>query len=298
MGIDNEESYLTAVRSGRKRIGRKQRKQLWKVFAEFQRELAKRNMLTFEGVVHQARLAVEQGKFPKYRYVLVDELQDFGLEALRLIAAMSPIKEELPNPLCVVGDGHQRLYGNVPIALSRAGIEVRGRSRRLKINYRTSEQIRLLAHGLLTNMEIDDLDGGTETTIGDRSVFRGPDPQVEVCDSEESAAKAVTAWVKGLLDNLKLGTHEICVTPANSAILNRLEAAGIPTLELKPRQRDPGQEEQGVRYGTKKRIKGLEFKAVALLEDVNSDNKINRFSNYVAATRAREHLLYLKNPDQ
>ena len=101
----------------------------------------------------------------------------------------------------------------------------------------------------------------------------------------------------GLLGNLQLGTHEICVTPANNAILNSLEAAGIPTLELKPRQRDPGQEEQGVRYGTKKRIKGLEFKAVALLEDGNSDDKISRFSNYVAATRAREHLLYLKVPD-
>jgi len=104
-----------------------------------QRELAKRNLLTFEEVVHQVRLVVEQGKFPKYRYVLVDELQDFGLESLRLIAAISPIDEKLPNPLCVVGDGHQRLYGNAPIALSRAGIDVRGRSPRLKINYRTSE---------------------------------------------------------------------------------------------------------------------------------------------------------------
>lgn len=294
MGIDNEEGYLTVVRSGRKRIGRKQRKQLWKVFAEFQRELTKRNMLTFEGIVHQARLAVELGKFPKYRHVLVDELQDFGLEALRLLAAISPITEALPNPLCVAGDGHQRLYGNVPIALSRGGIDVRGRSRRLKINYRTSEQIRLVAHGILNNIEIDDLDGGTETTLGDRSVFRGPEPQIVDCDSPGEAAEAVTTWVQGLLD-LGLGSHEICVTPANSEILSALEEAGIPTLELKPRQRDPGQEEQGVRYGTKKRIKGLEFKAVALLENTDSDEGVNRFSNYVAATRARERLLYIKN---
>ena len=294
MGIDTEEGYLTIVRSGRKRMGRGQRKVLWKVFAEFQRELAKRNMLTFEGIVHQARLAVMQGKFPKYRYVLVDELQDFGLEALRLIAAISPIDESLPNPLCVVGDGHQRLYGNVPIALSRAGINVRGRSRRLKINYRTSEQIRLLAHGILNNVEIDDLDGGTVETTGDRSVFRGPEPQVVDCDNPDDAAKAVTTWIKGLIENVGLGTHEICVTPANDTILTRLEDAGIKTLELKPRQRDPGHEEQGVRFGTKKRIKGLEFKAVALISDTNdSDQKSIKFADYVAATRAREHLLVL-----
>jgi superfamily I DNA/RNA helicase len=91
--------------------------------------------------------------------VLVDELQDFGLEALRLIRALSPIEEGLGNPLCVVGDGHQRIYNRVPIPLSRAGIDVRGRSRRLKINYRTSEQIRQWAQGLLEGVEVDDLDG-------------------------------------------------------------------------------------------------------------------------------------------
>ncbi len=291
MGIDTEEGYLTVIRSGRKRLVRKQRKQLWKIFSEFQRELAKRNLLTFEGVVHQARLAVEQGKFHKYRYVLVDELQDFGLESLRLIAAVSPIEEELTNPLCVVGDGHQRLYGNVPIALSRAGINVRGRSRRLKINYRTSEQIRLLAHGILNNVEVDDLDGGTVETIGDRSVFRGPEPQIVNCSSQEEAAEAISIWVKGLIENTGLGTHEICITPANDAVLSNLENAGIKTLELKPRQKDPGQEEQGIRYGTKKRIKGLEFKAVALIADSSYEQKKSRFADYVAATRAREHLL-------
>jgi mRNA-degrading endonuclease RelE of RelBE toxin-antitoxin system len=291
MGLDSEEAYLTTVRSGRPRLGRKQRKALWKVFSDVQRELVKRNLLTFEGVVHQARLAVEQGQFPKYRYVLVDELQDFGLEGLRLIRALSPIEEGLDNPLCVVGDGHQRIYNRVPIPLSRAGIDVRGRSRRLKINYRTSEQIRQWAQGLLEGVEVDDLDGGLADTTGDRSVFRGPDPQVVSCKSMAESGQAVVAWVKGLLDT-GLGTHEICVTPTASEVVSALESAGIPTLELKPRQKDPGQEEPGVRYGTKKRIKGLEFKAVALFYGGGGHaDSVDRFANYVAATRAREHLL-------
>ena len=291
MGLDSEEAYLTTVRSGRPRLGRKQRRALWKVFSDVQRELAKRNLLTFEGVVHQARLAVELGQFPKYRYVLVDELQDFGLEALRLIRALSPIEEGLGNPLCVVGDGHQRIYNRVPIPLSRAGIDVRGRSRRLKINYRTSEQIRQWAQGLLEGVEVDDLDGGLADTTGDRSVFRGPDPQVVSCGSMAESGQAVVAWIKGLLD-AGLGTHEVCVAPTESEVVSALESAGIPTLEPKPRQKDPGQEEPGVRYGTKKRIKGLEFKAVALIhEGSEKDDSADRFANYVAATRAREHLL-------
>lgn len=293
MGIDNEEGYLTVIRSGRKRISRKQRKQLWKIFADFQRELIKRNMLTFEGIVHQARLVVEQGNFPQYRHVLVDELQDFGLEALRLIRAMSPIDKELMNPLCVVGDGHQRLYGNVAIPLNRAGINVVGRSRRLKINYRTSEQIRQWAHGLLHGLEVDDLDGNTVDTTGDRSVFRGDDPNVVQCTDYDEAGKVMVEWIQSL-KKAGLSEHEICVTPIFSQIITALESAGINTLQLKPRQRDPGKEEQGIRYGTKKRIKGLEFKAVALLIKDNESENFKHYANYVAATRAREHLLVVQ----
>jgi len=291
MGIDSEDTYLTTVRSGRPRIGRKQRKELWKVFADLQRELVRRNLLTFEGVVHQARLAVEQGLFPRYRNVLVDELQDFGLEALRLIRALSPLAEGSSNPLCVVGDGHQRIYNRMPIPLGRAGIDVRGRSRRLKINYRTSEQIRRWAQGLLDGLEIDDLDGGTADTIGDRSVFRGPDPRIVKYPTASAAAGAVSAWVTGLLE-AGLGTHEVCIASPTTDVIGALASADIPTLELKPRQKDPGQDEPGVRYGSKKRIKGLEFKAVALIYDEAASNDVGeRFANYVAATRARQHLL-------
>lgn len=290
-GIDNEDDYLTVVRSGRPRLSRPQRRQLWKAFAAFQRQLARRDLLTFEGVVHQARLAVEQGKFPRYRHVLVDELQDCGLEALRLLAALSPAGQT--NPLCLVGDGHQRLYNPLPIPLSRAGIDVRGRSRRLKINYRTSEQIRRWALGLLEGLAVDDLDGGTVDTRGDRSVFRGPEPQTVAYQDLEQAGAAVVQWVQRLLA-AGLESHEICFTPDCPQIVSALEAAGVRTLPLKARQRDPGQEEQGVRYGTKKRIKGLEFRAVAVvLEQEAGPADSRRFENYVAATRAREHLLVL-----
>ena len=84
--------------------------------------LKKRNILTPNGAIHQARLSIEQKKTKEYRHVLVDEVQDFNLEALRLICALSPIAENLSNPLCTVGDGHQRVYKN-KIPLSEESIQ-------------------------------------------------------------------------------------------------------------------------------------------------------------------------------
>jgi UvrD/REP helicase N-terminal domain len=297
-GIDEEEAYLSTVRSGRPRITRLKRRAAWLVFRAFQRGLKKRNLLTFEGAIHEARLAVEQGRFARYAHVLVDEAQDFSLEALRLIRAISPIGEEHPDPLCLVGDGHQRIYRS-RIPMSRAGIDIRGRSRRLKINYRTSEQIRQFAQGILKGVEIDDLDGGVITTVGDHSVFKGPEPLIEKCKDGKAEADAIVAWVQMLTGSHGLATHEMCVTPYKPAIRTALTAAGIATFELKPHEEDPGSDEAGVRLGTMKRIKGLEFRAVAMAcaEPIDPMNHLeeaeirDRCERYVAATRAREHLL-------
>lgn len=297
-GIDEEEAYLTTVRSGRPRISRAQRRAAWPIFRTFQRGLKKRNLLTFEGAIHQARLAAEQGKFTKYAHVLVDEVQDFSLEALRLIRAISTVDEETLDPLCTVGDGHQRIY-RTKIPLSRAGIDTRGRSRRLKINYRTSEQIRKFAQGILDGVEVDDLDGGSASIAGDHSAFRGPEPIIEYCASNKEETEAILAWVQVLLKDHGLATHEICITPYKPEIRSALTTADIPTYQLKPREEDPGADEPGVRMGTIKRIKGLEFRAVALACTDPSDpmNKLqgaellDRCERYVAATRAREHLL-------
>lgn len=297
-GIDDEETYLTTVRSGRPRISRQQRRAAWPVFRAYQRGLKKRNLLTFEGAVHEARLAVEQGNFTRYAHVFVDEVQDFSLEALRLIQAISSIEEGSRDPLCTVGDGHQRIY-RTKIPMSRAGINIRGRSRRLKINYRTSEQIRKFAQGILKGLEIDDLDGGVTTTVGDHSVFKGPEPLVEKCKDEKAEAETIVGWVQMLMNDYGLATHEICVTPYKAAIRTALTSADIATFELKPREEDPGSDEAGIRMGTMKRIKGLEFRAVAMvcadpkdpMNQLEEAGARERCQRYVAATRAREHLL-------
>jgi len=302
MGIASEDDYLTAVRTGRPRLSRPQRKQLWPQFSSFQRELKKRNLLTFDGLIHQARLALEKGDFPHYEHVLVDEIQDFGIEALRLIKMLSPLQQGAKNPLTVVGDGHQRIYkSNIP--LSRAGIEVRGRSRRLKINYRTTEQIRVCAQRMLEGVEIDDLDGDQATTIGDQSVVKGPEPIIQRCCDADEEAQVVTDWVKRLL-NEGYASHEICVAPVKPHLRAALSSAQITVFELKANVGDPESSEVGVRMGTLYRIKGLEFKVVILgltgeLPPSSIDNplkaKRHQCLHYVAATRARERLLICIN---
>jgi superfamily I DNA/RNA helicase len=298
-GIHDEEAYLGTVRSGRPRMSRGQRRQAWQVFRAVQRRLKKRDLLTFEGAIHEARLAVELGNIPRYAHVLVDEVQDFSLEALRLIRALSPIDDNTANPLCTVGDGHQRIYRN-KIPMSRAGIDIRGRrSQRLKVNYRTSEQIRQYAQGILEGLDIDDLDGGTAVTVGDHSLFTGPAPSLQTCADAQAEAEVIVAWVQDRLTNQGLATHEICITPYKAPIRTALEAAGIPTFELKPREMDPGEEEPGVRLGSMHRIKGLEFRAVVLacgdvddpMHRLHEAESRERCTRYVAVTRAREYLL-------
>ena len=159
----------------------------------------------------------------------------------------------------------------------------------------------MFAQGILKGLEIDDLDGGIATTVGDHSVFKGPEPMVERCKDGKAEAKAIVAWVQLLMKDYGLATHEICVTPYKPEIRSALTAANIATYELKPREEDPGSNEPGVRMGTMKRIKGLEFRAVAMA-CADEDDPMNqlaeaepkaRCERYVAATRAREHLLVI-----
>ncbi len=169
----------------------------------------------------------------------------------------------------------------------------------MKVNYRTSEQIRHFAQAILQGVEIDDLDGGIASTVGDHSVFKGPEPVVQECKDSKGEAAAIVTWVQSLTSKQDFATHEICVTPYKPDIRAALTAAGVATYELKPREEDPGVSEPGVRMGTMKRIKGLEFRAVALacahgkdpMNHLASADLRDRCERYVAATRARERLL-------
>jgi hypothetical protein len=99
--------------------------------------------------------------------------------------------------------------------------------RRLKVNYRTSEQIRKYAQSILHGFDIDDLNGNTANTLGDHSVFQGQDPKIVACNSADEEAKVIAEWVKGLIESKQFESHEICVVPEKEAITQMLKSSGI-----------------------------------------------------------------------
>jgi superfamily I DNA/RNA helicase len=309
LGITTEEEYLTAVRSGVPRLSRAQRKAVWDVMLGFMDTLRTRgDVLTPNGTVRQAHLALErlQGQggdqrkqilSMRYPHVLVDEVQDLSLVALRFLTAL-PTSLSTPNCLTLAGDGHQRLYRH-KVSLRRVGIEVQGRSRRLKINYRTTDEIRKWSQAVLQNQVIDDLDDNIADTRGDRSVMHGPKPEIVTVTDKGQATKIIGDWVQRLHDEHHIEYYAMCVVSNDDVLISHLTERKIPCCRIRAKEPDYGSKEPGVRIGSVERIKGLEFRAVCLtgvtqIADGDTDALHERSKWYVAATRAREYLLVVE----
>ncbi len=129
--------------------------------------------------------------------------------------------------------------------------------------------------------------------VANRSIFKGPEPKAIKVSTPEGAATSIANWVKGLCDIQQLKSHEICIAPVFGDVRSALAALNIPSLELQPNKADPGPIEPGVRLGAMRRIKGLEFKAVAMMLGSQTKNQ-KRLEHYVAATRARQWLLVVE----
>ena len=307
--VRTRDDYFTARRVGRGiRLIRRQRADVWKVLDRYRRLLEERRLMEWPDVIRETRLFMEkQGIRSPYRAVLVDEVQDLTPNDLRLIRLIAPGGE---NTLFLVGDGHQRIYGK-PVALSSFGIAIQGRSRRLRMNYRTTAQIRRQGVVLLEGLEIDDLDGGTDDLKGYHSLRQGPVPKILHSRSEADEAASVVSTVKRWLDQVP--ARDICIAARHTSQLTErykqiLEGAGIETVRV---ETDPEVEstEPGVRLATMHRLKGLEFPRVLLAgvkkgtvpvpysghpeDDIGrTEHEIQeRCLLYVAATRARDELV-------
>lgn len=300
------DDYLAAPRVGRgTRLSRPQKVEVWKIFEEYRARLNEMGKVEFADVVREARLHLAQNGQPPYRAVLADEVQDFRMADLRLLRAMVAPGE---NDLFVVGDAHQRIYGHKS-ALGKASIQIRGRSRHLRINYRTTQEIRRWAIALLEGQSIDDLDGGTDDLKGYRSLRSGMAPDVRLF---ESFAAEIT-FLKERLGQLiahGLRPEEICVsTPLGKSVEEyhkELGKAGFAGVIIDTNaEPDSG---PGIRFATMHRMKGLEFRAVVLagVQDGSIPGPVKDFADvaskedyllgqrcllYVAATRARDVLV-------
>jgi len=300
------EEYRDVVRLGRKtRFPESKRAALWAIFERVRSALDDKGLVTEAGLFSRVAGALaESGRLP-FDHVIVDEAQDVSVPQLRFLAALGGGR---PNGIFFAGDLGQRIFQQ-PFSWKALGIDLRGRCKRLRINYRTSHQIRRQADRLLAP-EMSDVDGNTEERRGTVSAFNGPEPTVQSFETPEAEAEAVGKWLaKRVEEGLK--PHEIGVFVRSEAELGRarsaVEAAGLPFKVLD----ESGNTASGhASVSTMHLAKGLEFRAVAVMacddevipsqariEAVTDDADLEEVYNterhllYVACTRARDQLL-------
>lgn len=295
-GIETCEAYLTISRVGRSlRLSRKERKLLWPVFEEYRALLNERGLSEPADAYRSAARLIETRAISlPYRSAIVDESQDFGNEAFRLVRAIVP---PLENDLFLVGDAHQRIYGH-QVVLSRCGIDIRGKGRKLRINYRTTEELKNWAAGLLKGISFDDLDAGIDDDQTVRSLMHGEPPILITCANKTAVAEAVSAHARRLIENEQAKPEAICVVAGTHRELEEYQKYLEQVCSI--HEIEPGKPEDsgvpGLRMATIYRIKGLEFDHVILagkLEEMDLTDEISertlhrRALLYVAATRAR-----------
>jgi hypothetical protein len=300
------EEYRDVRRLGRKtRLPEAQRILLWSVFERVQDALGKQGLVTHAEVFTQLAGRLARNTHLPFDFVVVDEAQDITAAQLRFLAAFGA---DRPDALFFAGDLGQRIFQQ-PFSWKALGVDIRGRSRTLRVNYRTSHQIRTQADRLLAP-ELSDVDGNTEGRRGTVSVFNGPQPTILISATPEAEAEVAATWLTERMGE-GIQPHEIGIFVRSNAQLDRAkaaaEAAGLSYQVLD----ETVDTKHGVAsIATMHLAKGLEFKAVAVMacddeilplqeriETVTDDSDLEEVYNterhllYVACTRARDHLL-------
>jgi mRNA-degrading endonuclease RelE of RelBE toxin-antitoxin system len=254
-------SYQAVPRLGRKnRLGVKQRETLWPVFVRARALLSAQGVLTWPMIFGEVtRHFVGRDQKP-FTHAVIDEAQDLGVPELRMLAAIVP---EGTDRLFFAGDLGQRIFQE-PFSWKALGVDIRGRSRTLKVNYRTSHQIRQAADRLLPKL-VQDVDGIEQDRRGTVSVFNGPDPDVRLYAGSDAEVAGVAGWIEELIAE-GIAPAEIGIFVRSKSELVRaraaVKAAGQTQLELSERLEDP---KGRVAIGTMHLAKGLEYKAIAVM---------------------------------
>lgn len=304
--LANLDTYQEVPRLGRKaRLGVKQREKLWPVLVRARQIIEAQGLLTWPSIFGKVTEHFGQRSDKPFTHAVIDEAQDLGVPELRMLAAVTPAG---PDALFFAGDLGQRIFQE-PFSWKALGVDIRGRSLTLKVNYRTSHQIRQAADRLLPKIVLD-VDQNEQDRRGTVSVFNGPDPEIQTFPDADRETKGVAGWIKAVVAD-GIAPAEIGIFVRSNSQLARaraaVKAAGHTQLELSERLEQP----QGrVAIGTMHLAKGLEYKAVVVMacdddvlplqeriETVADESELDEVHEternlfYVACTRARDRLL-------
>ena len=300
------EAYRDVSRLGRRtRLNEAKRRQLWDIFSLVMQDIEKSKLKTIAAVFTDLAKKFKELKHPVFEFLIIDEAQDIDVGQLKMLSIMS---DNRPNALFLAGDSGQRIFQQ-PFSWKSLGIDIRGRSKTLRVNYRTSHQIRAHADKLLES-EITDAEGITENRRDVISVFNGKQPEVLYADNQQKENKGIAKW---LLELAKEGVlpHECGLFVRSDAQIPRAEAAvteaGIPYKKLNESVETSSGK---LSICTMHLAKGLEFRAVVVMacddeilplqeriEEIGDSGDLQdvydteRHLLYVACTRARDFLL-------
>lgn len=304
--LEDWPSYKSFKRLGRKtRLAEAKRAALWSIFEELHRRLDEQDSETLPAAFHHLTTEFEARKNKPYDYIVVDEAQDISPMQLKFVSALAAGGT---NSLFFAGDLGQRIF-QTPFSWASLGVQIRGRSHILRINYRTSHQIRSQTDRLTDN-KVSDVDGNVEDRFGTVSVFNGVRPSILVFDDESTEMQGVAAWVRRVVDEgASPGEIGVFVRSENE-ISRAMEAIAAAGLEAKVLDAKSESIQSHVTISTMHLAKGLEFRFVvvmacddeviplqARIEEVTDQSDLDEVYNterhllYVACTRARDGLL-------
>ena len=302
-GVTTWEEYAAVDRAARGTpLNRAQRELAWRGIEAMRTPLEAAGLTTWSRVCWELVGRLEAGDERPYAHVIADEAQDFGPAELRLLRALAASGT---NDVFLASDANQRIFKPyTPVA--RAGLEVRGRSVTLRVNYRMTEQIRRVAEEIIAGkVECD------EPTSRSISLLAGTEPEVVVARGVNDEVQRVAEWLKKLVANGYRPGQIAIFARKRDIIQNRVyaavKAAGLEAFNLEADEAPPGSR---VAIGTMHRSKGLQFRAIAVmgveegtvpLGSVRSRQpdeaaqrafvEMERNLLYVACSRARERLL-------
>ena len=279
--VTDADTYRDLPRLGRtQRMAASRRDALWSTFAAVQERLKIEGFATEPGCAHDLR---ESGRLP-FTHVIVDESQDISVAELLLLGGALGAT---PNGLFFAGDIGQRIF-RAPFPWSAAGVDVRGRSRSLKVNYRTSHQIQKQSDTLLPEILVE-ADGAENSRLGVTSVFEGPVPKIRIFEDRKTELSELSIWIENLIQH-NVDPQEIAVLVRTRGEIEPLNNPDVKVLAMHD-------------------AKGAEFRAVAVArldhnilpdetrllgarDEAQLDEIMNteRHLLYVAATRARDYL--------
>ncbi len=305
--IVDETTYLKARRPGRGvRLSRADRSAVWAVVEAYRNQARADGQIDFAEAAMIAATYLEQRQLHLADHVLVDEGQDLSPAHWTLVRALVTDGRD---DIFIAEDSHQRIYGH-RLTLSRFGINTRGRSRRLTLNYRTTRENLAWAVKVLEGGSYSDLDEGDETTAGYRSARSGGHPLVEECESLNDELSRAAEIITGWLDEGDVAeTIAVLVRDHRNRdlVVNGLHERGVRVRAI---DGDTVRAGQPV-VATMHRAKGMEFARVLLFEvsaksipmglrnyafdEAEAADALLRERSllYVAASRARDTLVVL-----